>query len=175
MRGEHAWAGNLTMSNAGSSPHARGTLCRSLEEVRDTRFIPACAGNTPIVGQANYSSSVHPRMRGEHSVVNWRRHVDIGSSPHARGTRRHKRPSMITLRFIPACAGNTRRMAMSTVVCSVHPRMRGEHDRANVNLFCRHGSSPHARGTLGVGQAVCVVCAVHPRMRGEHFNGESLL
>src|SRR6516162_3600908 len=114
MRGEHAWAGNLTMSNAGSSPHARGTLCRSLEEVRDTRFIPACAGNT-------------------------------------------------------------RRMAMSTVVCSVHPRMRGEHDRANVNLFCRHGSSPHARGTLGVGQAVCVVCAVHPRMRGEHFNGESLL
>ena len=52
-----------------------------------TRFIPAYAGNTLISSTCRRSSSVHPRLRGEH-----------GGAPDA---------IIGQLRFIPAYAGNT--------------------------------------------------------------------
>ena len=93
----------------------------------------------------------------------------VGSSPHARGT--------------PCAAASSGRSR------SVHPRMRGEHDRYAEHELARVGSSPHARGTLPgrVGPyphvrfiPACAgntmggpdrlhVAAVHPRMRGEHW------
>ena len=149
MRGEHiivrirsdklrrfipACAGNtLGTSNKlryfiGSSPHARGTLTQS--------------------GAKSSNSSVHPRMRGEHTTM---------------------QPILcVLLAFIPACAGNTLFSSGVTVTLSVHPRMRGEHfavffyhcpfDRfipacagnTNPTRQCSciiTGSSPHARGT----------------------------
>jgi len=71
----------------GSSPHARGTLTQS--------------------GAKSSNSSVHPRMRGEHTTM---------------------QPILcVLLAFIPACAGNTLFSSGVTVTLSVHPRMRGEH------------------------------------------------
>ena len=51
------------------------------------------------------------------------------------------------LRFIPTCAGNTRNTAQSRIASTVHPRMRGEHNRRNRRVPSARGSSPHARGT----------------------------
>ena len=107
MRGEHARPFAGFSVRAGSSPHARGThqiVCRC---TLDKRFIPACAGNTHRCDPAASGTSVHPRMRGEHSTTNATTTVMLGSSPHARGTHTgswlHRRNG----RFIPACAGNT--------------------------------------------------------------------
>ena len=91
-------------------------------------------------------------------------------------------------RFIPAHAGNTSRSLRASGAPAVHPRTRGEHGAGRLPRRSGHGSSPHTRGTLGVGVAVGLVdrfipahagntaCeaaraserAVHPRTRGEH-------
>ena len=133
-------------------------------------------------------------MRGERArsggAIIW----NVGSSPHARGTRVLLILGQPRQRFIPACAGNAsaaRRMAARR---TVHPRMRGERSCWIWSMVRTCGSSPHARGTLtnhdnhdhlrrfipacagnaGSGYRPCRTTAVHPRMRGErasiHFD-----
>ena len=93
---------------AGSSPRVRGTRCRGVQRGGGKpvhprvcgelvvqrviggnrfRFIPACAGNSPL-----------PRTRMGSTR---------GSSPRVRGTRSRPRCRWRTPRFIPACAGNS--------------------------------------------------------------------
>ena len=113
--------------------------------------------------------------------------IMVGSSPHARGTRRLQVARQIGDRFIPACAGNASDRPSPACPRPVHPRMRGERLAGIRFPGEMPGSSPHARGTprdrrfhLGVdrfipacaGNAVytmpvVVTMAVHPRMRGE--------
>ena len=140
----------LTQALRGSSPHARGAP-----------VLPASEGERV---------RDHPRMRGEHRArralpAGWHRIIPAcagstyrdtdlitlvaGSSPHARGARRRRRP-------------RARR-------CWDHPRMRGEHlfhgftmlylariipacagstVKALLAVTREPGSSPHARGAL---------------------------
>ena len=87
-RGEHIVETSKSMSEAGSSPLARGTRGRSIAAPPSSRLIPARAGNT-TPGTASLSSyRAHPRSRGEHERVFLRSAVRLGSSPLARGTRR---------------------------------------------------------------------------------------
>ena len=92
------------------------------------------------------------------------------------------------LRFIPASAGNTRRLSVWGELGSVHPRERGEHTRSSQFRTWAGGSSPRARGTravpVGIYRGVRFIpasagntrrrrtqkknAAVHPRERGEH-------
>ena len=87
MRGERQGRGGFQKREAGSSPHARGTLCRKAFTASMLRFIPACAGNASAASVSLATSSVHPRMRGERMRFSLPRRLDTGSSPHARGTR----------------------------------------------------------------------------------------
>jgi len=109
MRGEHNDIVLNLCANSGSSPHARGTHARHASGQIPDWFIPACAGNTPYLHNSQLSiagssphargtrfsrwseglrSAVHPRMRGEHFLDAQRLSAYI--------------------RFIPACAGNTK-------------------------------------------------------------------
>jgi len=109
MRGEHYRCLYRCLYRSGSSPHARGTHINSF-----IRY---------------YCWLVHPRMRGEHRNIRKAKREVTGSSPHARGTPplalilhchssvhprmrgehgRHIEDFYTGLRFIPACAGNTR-------------------------------------------------------------------
>ena len=112
-----------------------------------------------------------------------------GSSPLARGTLHFLKPSRSHPRLIPARAGNTTRAYTPTVVCSAHPRSRGEHRRHDKPFRRLSGSSPLARGTRCAGgcrrrlrrliparagntfhaSAVSGSHAAHPRSRGEHY------
>ena len=173
----------------GSSPHARGApplpssrsrapwdhprmrgehLLRQHEGSRYQGIIPACAGSTS--------------MKRAMSSPIW------GSSPHARGAParcggRAKRGGII-----PACAGSTSSLVLLRQLAEDHPRMRGEHRSGLCRCRPSRGSSPHARGALGVGaeherpRGIIPACAGsttwqglatgyardHPRMRGEH-------
>ena len=91
-------------------------------------------------------------------------------------------------RFIPAGAGNTRRMIDEVKIQAVYPRWRGEHDARIRSWFCHYGLSPLARGTptfrrilvpsrrfipAGAGNTMAQIqlikiSAVYPRWRGEH-------
>ena len=66
MRGEHTSAWIFFQAFAESSPHARGTLGAPSARRRDSRIIPACAGNTSAGIRGGYAWANHPRMRGEH-------------------------------------------------------------------------------------------------------------
>ena len=135
-----------------------------------------------------WTSSVHPRGRGEHFGFRLGRCRGSGSSPRARGTRAPPKSRYRPLRFIPAGAGNTLLILLLRRFCPVHPRGRGEHGKGRRVLVYDVGSSPRARGTprmkysnakfrrfipAGAGntqreKATSGCYAVHPRGRGEH-------
>ena len=166
--GEHHGLFLPAKVQGGSSPRVRGTHRNSGRNDCGGRFIPACAGNTPF----------HP--------------LDLlllsGSSPRVRGTHCATPCFCCSRRFIPACAGNTCRGNSSMPLCSVHPRVCGEHFLGFTSTCRPAGSSPRVRGTrlyptprqarrrfipACAGNtrqvdelAVCV--PVHPRVCGEH-------
>ena len=91
MRGERTPTFFTSASTYGSSPHARGTPPAPRATAESPWFIPACAGNAFTGELVASASTVHPRMRGERRRYRLPRRVFGGSSPHARGTRRHAR------------------------------------------------------------------------------------
>ena len=107
LRGEHGFGITLAQLCHGSSPPARGTPRNPLRQNKNTRFIPACAGNTLNKLKAHYRPPVHPRLRGEHATAYTTGASASGSSPPARGTLRTHLGEIACRRFIPACAGNT--------------------------------------------------------------------
>ena len=148
MCGEHVVRITQIRGNGGSSPHVRGTRVAVLRHIASGRFIPACAGNTAAQIALNTQASVHPRMCGEHVPAHLPPPVQIGSSPHVRGTRPDQPRRGSHRRFIPACAGNTWGGGPAVEVISVHPRMCGEHVIHRNKSPTTIGSSPHVRGTL---------------------------
>ena len=112
-----------------------------------------------------------------------------GSSPRVRGTLRRVAEFLELVRFIPACAGNTRNRSYSFSQLAVHPRVCGEHKPTQIEAIGRYGSSPRVRGTqqrklseatLNRFIPACAGntewCApppwqstVHPRVCGEHY------
>ena len=188
VRGEHGRRQSCTFARCGSSPRARGTQPKTAWAQPKPRFIPACAGNTAASHNNGTGITVHPRVRGEHTLTSAAGRGPDGSSPRARGTPFAQKEAVKKIRFIPACAGNTMRMVNMSESSTVHPRVRGEHSptvQATVYLF---GSSPRARGTRhtiasnGSFDRFIPACAgntlppfgasislaVHPRVRGEH-------
>ncbi len=187
MRGERAIRCIRSRSCGGSSPHARGTPERVQDAPDARRIIPACAGNAWRARHRTRRPADHPRMRGERRQRHGVRDRDVGSSPHARGTRERHEPGPAHWRIIPACAGNAPIPNGRPGALTDHPRMRGERLQC-ASRSCRHyGSSPHARGTpAGAAQGlrecrIIPACAGnaaggisvgrhsadHPRMRGE--------
>ena len=147
VRGEHVQLGNGGVNESGSSPRARGTHRHGEARRRQSRFIPACAGNTALPRLPCSANSVHPRVRGEHTAVITRSVVADGSSPRARGTRPSSSVRRLSFRFIPACAGNTAMPSAEMCPLTVHPRVRGEHGIIPDDRYVGYGSSPRARGT----------------------------
>ena len=152
----------------GLSPLARGTRLRG----SDTRR----------------KAPVYPRWRGEH---HYHPHFGIkrcGLSPLARGTLWYLCLLPVSVRFIPAGAGNTSNYQPARKFTSVYPRWRGEHISKDYWREVDNGLSPLARGTLldipehcadlrfipaGAGntnQAEYSInpSTVYPRWRGEH-------
>ena len=71
--GEHHLNQPSTSALPGSSPRVRGTHHRRRHRRTPHRFIPACAGNTPLRRARRPCPSVHPRVCGEHSFRNYRK------------------------------------------------------------------------------------------------------
>ena len=148
MRGEQALDDPIAGVDSGSSPHARGTGASVSLWMDESRFIPACAGNSIFGQDVNRANAVHPRMRGEQYMLLNLAPNSFGSSPHARGTVLPVFCNNNNWRFIPACAGNRTSNPNNLSQKTVHPRMRGEQSFLSLFSFTNPGSSPHARGTV---------------------------
>ena len=168
-----------------------------MSAVADTtiyRFIPACTGNSASTWLLVVVRSVHPRVYGELIADDRLREPSPGSSPRVRGTQRLIPQLLVTVRFIPACTGNSQHQAPKASPRSVHPRVYGELSFATRTLRCIRGSSPRVRGTLILpagfsilgrfipactGNSVATTqpdhsAAVHPRVYGELSRGFSI-
>ena len=146
--GEHPVTTRSGTQYTGSSPRVRGTPNVDEPTPQGNRFIPACAGNTMIEYSSFSILSVHPRVCGEHFGSQMAAIAHVGSSPRVRGTHSMSGHKKVELRFIPACAGNTRRSQLSGRTGSVHPRVCGEHLGVSLLIAKNVGSSPRVRGTL---------------------------
>ncbi len=127
MRGEHLIHSTNVPLRRGSPPHARGAPSLSLRTEMMSGITPACAGSTGRDVDAAIGAWDHPRMRGEHDVLDAEAIPDQGSPPHARGARVPLGDRQLRPGITPACAGSTTGSSGSTGSSGDHPRMRGEH------------------------------------------------
>ena len=85
MCGEHAIRDTSSVPRVGSSPHVRGALEQLHGHGAVRGIIPACAGSTRLKNRSPVSLRDHPRMCGEHLVIDGAAPTETGSSPHVRG------------------------------------------------------------------------------------------
>ncbi len=116
---------------------------------RGTRFgfIPACAGNRAIYRRQRGEFPVYPRLCGEQEQQMTPHQALSGLSPPVRGTAGCLWAGMKSLRFIPACAGNSGWHRRPTDPRPVYPRLCGEQAISLVARFGTNGLSPPVRGT----------------------------
>ena len=131
---------------AGSSPLARGLRIVGLVGCPRGRIIPARAGFTPSPRRGWRHIEDHPRSRGVYSsdTICWG--SGNGSSPLARGL-----PTVIPAPpkapgIIPARAGFTLAVFVTSWAREDHPRSRGVYRRRRPRVPALQGSSPLARG-----------------------------
>ena len=112
-------------------------------------------------------TSVHPRVCGEQIFARVRVVTSSGSSPRVRGTVFAYGTVALTVRFIPACAGNSAPADRPVVWNSVHPRVcRGTGSRNQAERIHRR-FIPACAGNSRLQVAVLAVEPVHPRVCGE--------
>ncbi|ALP96680.1 CRISPR associated protein of unknown function [Salmonella enterica subsp. enterica serovar Typhimurium] len=146
-RGEHKSQYATAIANLGLSPLARGTPPEHCQFTTTLRFIPAGAGNTQHASLRSAWRPVYPRWRGEHPASSGKMSLSVGLSPLARGTPEHKSKYNRSERFIPAGAGNTSHLQVTSPIPAVYPRWRGEHSHSAFITQTASGLSPLARGT----------------------------
>ena len=85
----------------------RGTPTGVVSQTQTLGIIPAYAGNTILLVREVERERDHPRVCGEHQVIDDYGTVVMGSSPRMRGT--HDGSAVFVPRhgIIPAYAGNT--------------------------------------------------------------------
>ncbi len=105
--GEQKRTAAANWNKPGSSPRVRGTARSPRPSRPSGRFIPACAGNSPLKATPLTVPSVHPRVCGEQRPAPPRAPPPTGSSPRVRGTAIQTVGICRQRRFIPACAGNS--------------------------------------------------------------------
>ena len=152
-----------------------------------TGITPACAGSSVLPAYPVPMPWDHPRMRGEQPPVQQVQQPDPGSPPHARGAGYDCFCGLVEHRITPACAGSSLSLSPPAIVCTDHPRMRGEQSVPLQTAPMTSGSPPHARGADYLLQpcifpeGITPACAGsrtqpdgiqihsgdHPRMRGE--------
>ena len=131
---------------AGSSPLARGLRVGLAGIPGRRRIIPARAGFTHGAVMRILMAADHPRSRGVYPTVAELNKGLHGSSPLARGLLGSRMVTPLVTRIIPARAGFTTTMAVSTRARADHPRSRGVYSRSLSDDAFTGGSSPLARG-----------------------------
>ena len=145
-RGENHRCVHLRTVASGSSPLTRGKPRANASMSARVGLIPAHAGKTGRRRGRSQQLSAHPRSRGENCFHDRGRSNANGSSPLTRGKRRHRKPTGIKSRLIPAHAGKTRGLPRKWSRFAAHPRSRGENLRYIDRKLTRPGSSPLTRG-----------------------------
>ena len=98
-------SGTPACTNVGLSPRVRGNPKSGHHSGCSARSIPACAGEPRWPGAATRGPSVYPRVCGGTGCAFEHVYTSLGLSPRVRGNRPSALAEQLTLRSIPACAG----------------------------------------------------------------------
>ena len=109
----------------GSSPRVRGKLIGLLSRIFGNRIIPASAGQTSSSVGGATTTTDHPRECGANLTQSCSIERVIGSSPRVRGKRTGEPNNSVSVRIIPASAGQTWRPAYGSGARADHPRECG--------------------------------------------------
>ena len=170
LRGEHTDPGANFPWDVGSSPLTQGAPCHSSYCYGPLGLIPAYAGSTVQRWGTSRCTPAHPRLRGEHSVLNAHPLTDCGSSPLTRGALTVFQRLRHSTGLIPAYAGSTSSTISAVRASAAHPRLRGEHERASSVARMGGGLIPAYAGSTTDTAGATVIPGAHPRLRGEHGN-----
>ena len=102
-------------TSAGSSPRMRGKRHHRLRHGSPKRIIPAHAGQTSSPLAAWFAETDHPRACGANSMTCATCFHACGSSPRMRGKRLFRMLPVVSVRIIPAHAGQTVRFYAKTL------------------------------------------------------------
>ena len=150
----------------GSSPLARGLLCRKDLVPGAQGIIPARAGFTTRSPRSGAGAPDHPRSRGVYARYFIAVDDDEGSSPLARGLRRYCGRVVLCYRIIPARAGFTTLSRRIPGSCSDHPRSRGVYFSCAWGMILPARIIPARAGFTPHGASRSRVRGDHPRSRG---------
>ena len=135
------------ITEAGPSPHTRGSRRAADHPRAPVGSIPAHAGEPPKRRLSRSSDRVHPRTRGGAAFVRSRFHRTTGPSPHTRGSRGDEEDRPGSRGSIPAHAGEPRPSRRDAPSAWVHPRTRGGAATSWSVVSAGTGPSPHTRGS----------------------------
>ena len=129
-RGENERRHLAVLSEAGSSPLARGKRRGDGARCRADGLIPAHAGKTLWSRRPTRTARAHPRSRGENKRYRSGTGPRQGSSPLTRGKQLVGALVLDGLGLIPAHAGKTCGPGSRRARLGAHPRSRGENPAA---------------------------------------------
>src|SRR5690606_32412366 len=139
VRGAHSCWRSPSRFAAGPSPRAWGSPLVPGRRRSGGRSIPTCVGLTLVQAREPKTTSVHPHVRGAHSVHAPRPRPRCGPSPRAWGSQREDRGNESSSRSIPTCVGLTDYIAAHPDATTVHPHVRGAHDEAGLSAVSPKG------------------------------------
>ena len=151
----------------GSSPRMRGKHGHLVRRNDRDRIIPAHAGQTARPRARRRPPPDHPRACGANCTVEPQYRFSFGSSPRMRGKPGFELDSEVTVRIIPAHAGQTSPAPRRGPRASDHPRACGANVACIFALRSPDGSSPRMRGKPGNGLADLASMRIIPAHAGQ--------
>ena len=133
---------------SGLSPRVRGNHMQ-YEVIRAAwGSIPACAGEPLSNDALDFLVAVYPRVCGGTSFCPIVSCSQPGLSPRVRGNPHYAAKMPLSIRSIPACAGEPVSGWRAVGLCGVYPRVCGGTTYNHGNRISYDGLSPRVRGNL---------------------------
>ena len=132
--GENPLRDGIRLEGSGSSPRGRGKRRQGGTERAGAGLIPAWAGKTRLALLTQSVTRAHPRVGGENKFPGERRQYGYGSSPRGRGKPHLGLSIRHLLGLIPAWAGKTTSISVSSRGSWAHPRVGGENVRVALSI-----------------------------------------
>ncbi len=191
VRGDHRLEPTGSRVPRGPPPRARGPPGGACSRGRKAGTTPACAGTTRTGPRPAPGARDHPRVRGDHPIAIVSCPWGSGPPPRARGPH-PRRPDRLDVHgTTPACAGTTWSLPPGPPWPRDHPRVRGDHLKAEEpdtyaegppprargphrhrpHHCHRNGTTPACAGTTDPFPYPSYLCGDHPRVRGDHWAG----
>ena len=137
---------SIISRRAGLSPRGRGKRVSHANNQPRARSIPAWAGETLNRWRIAPHQGVYPRVGGGNAQIDSRVHSRQGLSPRGRGKPTSTERSRLTVRSIPAWAGETICLTAVGTSDEVYPRVGGGNRTLINGRGPNPGLSPRGRG-----------------------------